>query len=263
MFDYYFGIYHWRRRGRRIGLGLAVAAIGAAVGGVVATDPAFVVGLAGVAGGLWYAQRPLKQLLVPSPFSPQRWKYAPLVAGIDWDREEAAVDWWVDLGSGTGRALVGMSEAVPEDCLVTAIDPFDSRVILGNGPGLARRNGARAGLTVEPIRGDAARVPLAADSQDVVTACRLLHDLQRETAERTLREARRVLGPDGQLGLLELPETHEPTDDPLGYWERLAADAGFTVTASGRVERRGSAYLYVIASLDTERYAYEPDSPES
>ena len=266
--SYWFGVYHWRRRFRRIGIGVAVAVVGAAGGSVVATRPAFVAGLALVTGGLWYAQPALKRLLVPSPFSPQRWKYAPLAQGIDWDGTGPAVgndatagdpaagdanaargrpvDRWLDLGSGTGRSLVGLAEHVPDGCRVTAFDPFDSRVILGNGARLARRNAARAGVTVEPVRGDAGRLPIAADSHDAVTACRVLHDLSRENAERTVREVRRVLRPDGQFGVIELGATHEETDDPLDYWEGLLGDGGFTVVASGRVERGRGTYYYVI-----------------
>jgi SAM-dependent methyltransferase len=219
VFDYYFGVYHARRRGRRIAVGLALAA----------------------ALGTWYAQPAAKRLLVPAPWSPQRWKYAPLVEGIDWE----AVDDWLDLGSGTGRSLVGPAPAV-DDTRVTALDPFDGRVIAGNDPERARRNAATAGLDATPVRGDAARLPVATGSQDAVTACRLLHDLSRGDAEATLSEARRVLRADGTLGVLELAATHEETDDPLGYWSELVTAAGFTIVASGSVERRDETYFYVI-----------------
>lgn len=241
VFDYYFGIYHARRRGRRIAVGLGVAALGAVGGALLATDTSYVVGLGAVVLGTWYAQPAAKQLLVPAPWSPQRWKYAPLAEGIDWD----AVDDWLDLGSGTGRSLVGVAPAAG-DARVTALDPFDDRVIAGNGPERARRNAATAGLDADPVRGDAARLPVASDSQDAVTACRLLHDLPRTDAEATLSEARRVLHPNGTLGVVELAATHEETDDPLSYWSELVTSAGFTVVASGSVERRDETYFYVI-----------------
>lgn len=241
MFDYYFGIYHARRRGRRIAVGLALAAGGAAGGALLATDAAYVVGLGAVVLGTWYAQPAAKRLLVPAPWSPQRWKYAPLAEGIDWD----AVDDWLDLGSGTGRSLVGPAPAV-DDARVTALDPFDGRVITGNDPERVQRNAATAGLDATPIRGDAARLPLTTDSQDAVTACRLLHDLSHADAETTLSEARRVLRADGTLAVVELAATHEETDDPLSYWSKLVTAAGFTVVASGSVERRDETYFYVI-----------------
>jgi ubiquinone/menaquinone biosynthesis C-methylase UbiE len=243
VFDYYFGIYHWQRRVRRIAVGVAVAAVGALGGSAVATDVAFVVGLAAVVGGLWYAQPALKRLLVPSPWHVQRWKYAPLAQGIEWGEG----DDWLDLGCGTGRSLVAVADAVPDSVRCLALDVFDARVILGNGARLAERNAAEAGLSAEAVCGDAARVPLADNSQDVVTACRLLHDLPREDAERTLTEAQRVLRANGTLGIVELPVTHEETDDPLDYWSTLVEDAGFAVTASGTVERGDSTYYYLLS----------------
>jgi SAM-dependent methyltransferase len=249
VFDYYFGIYHWRRRGRRIGLGVAVAAVGAVAGGAlgaaragVVADAGFVAGLTLVVGGLWYAQPALKRLLVPAPWQANEWKYAPLAEGIDW----TDADRWVDLGCGTGRSLVGLADAVPDGCRATALDVFDARVILGNGARLAERNAARAGVDASAVRGDAASVPLADDSQDVVTACRLLHDLPKREAAAAVDEARRVLREDGTFGVLELPVTHDETDDPLDYWERLTEDGGFTVVASGRVQRGDSAYFYLL-----------------
>jgi ubiquinone/menaquinone biosynthesis C-methylase UbiE len=243
VFDHYFGIYHWRERGRRIALGVAVAALGAVGGSVVATDRAFVVGLTAVVAGLWYAQSPLKQLLVPAPWHVERWKYAPLSHGIDWTE----TDDWLDLGCGTGRSLVGVGADAPDSTTVVGLDVFDSRVILGNGARLARRNAETAGLSVETVRGDAARTPIASDSRDVVTACRLLHDLPRSAAEDAVDEAERVLTDDGTFGVLELGATHEETDDPLEYWTTLLEAARFEVTASGSVERRGSTYYYLLA----------------
>ena len=244
VFDYYFGIYHARRRGRRIAVGLVVAALGAVGGALFATDTAYVVGLGAVVLGTWYAQPAAKRLLVPAPWSPQRWNYAPLAKGIDWE----AVDDWLDLGSATGRSLVGPAPAV-DDARVTALDPFDGRVIAGNDPERARHNAATAGLDATPVRGDAARLPVATGSQDAVTACRLLHDLSRGDAEATLSEARRVLRSDGTLGVLELAATHEETDDPLGYWSELVTAAGFTIVASGSVERRDERYFYLIGEI--------------
>ncbi|ERH14045.1 MAG: hypothetical protein J07HB67_00007, partial [halophilic archaeon J07HB67] len=154
VFDYYFGITDARRRGRRIAAGLGVAAVGAAAGAAVATDTAYVVGLGAVVLGTWYAQPAAKRLLVPAPWSPQRWRYAPLAEGVDW----AGVDDWLDLGTGTGRSVVGPAPAV-DDVRVTTLDSFDDRRVAG-GPERARRNAATAGLDTTPVRGDTTRLPL-------------------------------------------------------------------------------------------------------
>jgi hypothetical protein len=47
--------------------------------------------------------------------------------------------------------------------------------------------------------------------------------------------------------VIELPVTHEDTDDPLDYWTDLVEDGGFTVTASGSVERDDETYYYLLA----------------
>lgn len=244
MFDYYFGIADARRRGRRIALGLGVAAIAAAVAALVASDTGYVVGLAGVVAGTWYARPAARRLLVPAPWRPERWRYAPLAQGIDWE----TVDDWLDLGTGTGRSLVGPAPAVG-DARVTALAPFDGGVT-GDAAARARRNAATAGLDARPVRGEAARLPVVADAHDAVTVCRTLHDRPRQDAAATLAETRRVLRPGGTLGVVEPTTTHEPTDDPLGHWSGLVTDAGFTVTASGTVERGEETYCYVVATLD-------------
>ena len=274
MFDYYFGIPDLWRRGRRILAGVGLAAAGAAVGALVATDAAFLGGLLAVAGGLWYAQPALKRLLVPSPFSPARWRYAPLLAGIDWDGtaersatvqqsaadtrggtagsqpgrpdtdNETGVRRWLAVGSDTARPLVGVSDAVPDGCRVAVVDSFDGRGT--PSPALVRRNAARAGLTAESIRASVSALPVATDSQDLVTVCQ--RPEASSPAQETIEETRRVVRPDGQVGVVGLTPPAEETADPLDHWERLLADAGFTVTASGRVDRRGDTARYVICT---------------
>ncbi|WP_313694865.1 class I SAM-dependent methyltransferase [Halorarum halobium] len=244
-------MYHWRRRFRRIGIGVTVAVAGLALGTVVATGPAYVAGLALVFAGLWYGQSALKRLLVPAPWQSERWPYVPLRHALDLD----GADRWLDVGCGTGRSLVALagddvgSDAEPvNDTRVTALDTFDARIILGNGARYARRNAATVGLNAAAVAGDATRLPVRSGSQDVVTACLLLHDLPRPDAVASLREARRVLADGGQIGLLEPHVTHERTDDVIGYWEAVLADEGFEVIASGEVSRGGSWYCYLVGS---------------
>lgn len=249
MFRYWFGVYHWRRRLRRVGVGVAVALAGVALGTAVATDAAYVVGLVVVFAGLWYGQPALKRLFVPPPWGAERWQYAPLRHALDL----GGTDRWLDVGCGTGRSLVGLAgedgaTAVEGTC-VTALDVFDSRIILGNGARLAERNAAAAGLDVDAVRGDAGRMPVRSDSNDVVTACRVLHDLPREWAEATVRETRRVLDEGGEFGVLELSATHEATADSLSYWESMLEDGGFEVTVSGEVSRGDSWYCYLVGTV--------------
>ncbi len=247
--QYYFGIYHWQRRARRIGIGGTIFVAGLGLGTELATPPAYAGGLLLAFVGLWYAQPAVKRVLAPPPWLPDSWKYRPLRAALP--MEEA--DRWLDVGSGTGRSLVGLggerSEHWPERSSsprVTALDVFDSRVILGNGARLAERNAGAAGLGVDPVRGDGCRLPVRTGSHDLVTACRLLHDVDRSDAELILREMRRVVRKGGRVGILEIPKPHAPVDDPLGYWEALLEANEFEVEVSGSVKRSGSAYYYLV-----------------
>lgn len=227
---YYFGIYHWRRRFRRI-----VSALVLVITGLLAwrrSERLFrLAGIALAAVGVSRGYNPLQTVLSPPPWRPDDWKYRDLGDAMPYEDADRALD----VGCGTGRSLVGLAPAIPSDCRFFALDVFDDRVILGNGPKLARRNAAEAGLDVEVLAGDAARLPIASGSQDVVTACRVLHDLPRDAAEAALMEARRVLDSNGTLGVLELPIPHESAAEPLEYWTRLIADAGFTVVEARKL----------------------------
>lgn len=231
MARYYFGVYHWRRRFRRVVVGLLGVVLAALLwrGGGRGRR----LGAAALAAaGMDRARAPLRRLLDPPPWRVRRRKYERLAARLPLADAETLTD----VGCGTGRALVAMAPLVPADATTVGVDVFDARVILGNGPALAARNAARAGLDTHLSRGDACRLPLADDSQDVVTVGRVLHDLPSEAdADRALREAHRVLRPDGRLGLLEVRVTHDDSDDALAYWRDRVAAAGFDVVATERV----------------------------
>jgi SAM-dependent methyltransferase len=239
---FFFGLYHWQRRARRLFVALVVGAVGLA-----STRSDSRVGrAAGLLGVAWAGRRgagALHSLLTPLPWVVERYKYSPLAAALP----TAGADRWLDLGCGTGRSIVGLAPAIPEDCRVLGLDVFDDRVVLGNGPGLAARNARQAGVDAAMLRGDAARLPADDDSQAVVTACRLLHDLPRSAARSTLEEAHRVCEPGGAVGVLELPTTHEGVDDPPEeYWPALVAQAGFAVERVEHVPRRRSDGHYVV-----------------
>lgn len=256
MLPYHFGVYHWRRRGRRLvravgllGLSLAAWLLGRRLGRRPAgarrrwASRSLRVLAAGLAvAGVRRGRPTLERLFSPPPWALERYKYDALAEHLPL----AAADRLLDVGCGTGRSLVGLAPALAS-CRVLGLDVFDDRVILGNGAALARRNATRAGLDCEVVAGDAARLPVAGGSQDVVTACRVLHDLPPEAAERALAEARRVLAPDGRLGVLEL-RSHDGSD-PVDYWRERIADAGFAVERAERVRRGGepTGYLIVVA----------------
>jgi ubiquinone/menaquinone biosynthesis C-methylase UbiE len=249
-FDYYFGIYHWRERGRRLLRGLVLLA-GAAVlalarGGSRCQHRGrrfLALGLA--VWGVTTGWDPAQRLLSPPPWHVDTVKYERLAERLPL----AGADRVVDVGCGTGRSLVGLAAGV-DDAQVVGLDVFDDRVILGNAPALARRNAAAAGLDCAVVRGDAATLPFEAGSVDVLTTCRVLHDLPRPAAEDALAEAYRVCSPGGAVGVLELPLPHDADADPTLYWRALVADAGFSVEHVETFERAGRAYTVVVGVAD-------------
>lgn len=240
-----FGVYHWRRRFRRLASALGLLGVASLLwryGGrgsrrTLSRLAAVVLALASVRRGL----DPARRLVSPPPWVVETYKYDAVGRELPDDADRA-----LDVGCGTGRSLVGLASHVPDDCTVVGLDVFDARVILGNGPALARRNAARADLDAEVVAGDASRLPVGDATQDAVTACRVLHDLPRDDAERALAEARRVCRPDGRLGVLELPLTHGTDADPLDYWRGLVENAGFEVRHARRVSRDGEETGYVV-----------------
>lgn len=229
---YNFGVYHWRRRLRAVAGGLAGLVVGVALwrrGRVWSRLAGAVLVFAGVNR----LRDPLQRVLDPPPWSLEGSKYERLAADLDLEPDERLLD----VGTGTGRSLVGQSPAVPGSVTTTALDVFDARVILGNGPRLASRNASRAGLDVRVLRGDATTLPIGTDTQDAVTISRVLHDLPDEpSADAALAESRRVLAPDGRLGVLEVPVAHDDEADPLAYWRERIEAAGFEVDTAEWVD---------------------------
>lgn len=244
---YNFGLYHWRER-----LRTALIALGTLWGSVWlrrATTSRIVRAVAATTalGAVVRVAGPASKLLRPPPWAIERYKYDALAAELPVERAFRALD----VGCGTGRSLVGLAPHVPPGCSVIGLDVFDDRVILGNAPQLARRNAREAGLDATPIAGDAARLPVAEDSHDIVTACRVLHDLPAEDGTRTLQEARRVCTPNGTLGVLELLITPDGvTTPPAAYWRDRISEAGFNVRTIRRIERtrRDDPYVLIVAT---------------
>ncbi|MES3516357.1 MAG: class I SAM-dependent methyltransferase [Natronomonas sp.] len=242
---YYFGLYHWRERGRRILLGLAAVAIGIGCvrrSGKRSLWVRLAASIGAVGASAWGVGRiytSLRAISTPPPWRLERAKYEALAAELPL----SSADRFLDVGCGTGRSLVGLAPAVAEGCEVIACDVFDSRIILGNAPRLAVRNATRAGLDAAAVRGDASRLPIAGHTADVVTLCRLLHDLPQSEARGALEEARRVCDPDGRVGVLALPYPHESGVDATEYWKEMVEEAGFDVET---LIERDDGYTIVV-----------------
>jgi len=242
---YFFGVYHWRERLRRI-----VGSLLLLVASVVAfrrgrrTLRAVAVGIA--AGACYRGGDAARRLCSPPPWALDRRKYDALGSILALD----GADRVLDVGCGTGRSLVGLAPHLPDGASVVGCDVFDDRVILGNGPALARHNGALAGVDVSPVGGDAARLPFADEAFDAVTACRVLHDVPKADRDAAFAELRRVCADDGAVGLLELPITPDGVDDHEAYWRECLAAAGLAVDRVVTVARptREGTYVAIVAS---------------
>ena len=240
---YNFGLYHWRRRFRTILSALTVILPAEICRRTSESRWVRLVATAAIAGGAVRGATAARRLLSPPPWALNREPYTALASALPFAQADRALD----IGCGTGRSLVGLAPSVPDSCTMLGLDVFDDRIILGNGPALARRNGRAAGVDITPLVGDASRLPVATDSQDVVTACRVLHDLPATKIDPALREAHRVCAPQGTLGVLELPIIpEETTAAPEEYWPERISRAGFTVTTVERVARKGRAEPYVL-----------------
>ena len=114
----------------------------------------------------------------------------------------------LDIGCGTGSLAVQIAESVP-GVQVTALDP-DSKA-LGRGSAKAQR----AGVEVRWNEGFADALPYDADAFDRVLSSFMFHHLDADVKRGTLREARRVLGSEGELHLIDFGGHGHRKDGPI------------------------------------------------
>ena len=108
----------------------------------------------------------------------------------------------LDICCGTGAVIVAFANRYPES--VTVGYDF-SRGMLRKA-----RNKQEFRKTIF-IEGDAASLPFADESFDVVTCSHALYELKRRTRQIALREMRRIIHSNGAVLLME----HEVPDHPL------------------------------------------------
>lgn len=113
----------------------------------------------------------------------------------------------LDVGCGTGSLAVLMAQRAGENGEVAGID-LSPRMLAA-----ARRKANLPQLTFR--RANAEAIPYPNGHFDVVTMTYVLHEMPRRARENTLREARRVLTPNGRLIVVDLHE-------PKSWWRRMA-----------------------------------------
>lgn len=121
----------------------------------------------------------------------------------------------LDIGCGTGRALVELASGVGTDGQVVGLDL---------APAMCRETQAAleaAGLegTGDVVQGDAREIPLADDAVDAVFASFVLELFDTPTIPAVLEEWRRVLDPDGRICVVALSRR---TGGPLTSLYELA-----------------------------------------
>ena len=150
----------------------------------------------------------------------------------------------VDLGCGMGTFTI---EAAGRGALAIGVDPAPAAVRAA-----ARVAAAEGADGARFLRADAARLPLRGGAADVVLAADLTEHLDDVTLARILREASRILDPEGRL-VLYTPDRHH-------IFERLR-ERGIMKQDPSHIGVRTAAGLRMAvesAGFDIERLVWLP-----
>jgi ubiquinone/menaquinone biosynthesis C-methylase UbiE len=159
----------------------------------------------------------------------------------------------LDVGCGTGTLAVLIKRLHPHVDVV-GLDP-DPKVLARAG-----RKAEGAGVSIRVDRGFSDELPYADASFDRVFSTFMLHHLEADEKEKTMREVRRVLKPGGSFLLLDfggsdtgdgsvarwLHSRHRLRDNSEGQVLALMRRAGF---ADPKTLSRGSMLLGLVGYL--------------
>ncbi len=123
----------------------------------------------------------------------------------------------LDIGCGTGAALIPLAEAAGPDGKVHGIDIAEEMIAV------SARRADRVGCTdrIELVRGDAAELPWNGDTFDAVFMSFTLELFDTPDIPRVLEECRRVLEKEGRICVVSLaqrPKQREPLMQKLYEW---------------------------------------------
>lgn len=161
----------------------------------------------------------------------------------------------LDVGCGTGTLIVMIARQHP-NVRVVGLDP-DPKALAR-----AERKAQQAAVSVQLDRAFSDALPYPDDSFDRVFSSLMLHHLEAEQKQKTLREVRRVLKPGGSLHLLDFarPDSRNTTgfvrwvhshhrlhDNTVERVIRLMQEAGFS---DARLVRQGALLMGRIAYFE-------------
>jgi len=107
----------------------------------------------------------------------------------------------LDICCGTGAVIAAFAHRYPEGVVVG----YDfSRGML------SKAQNKQTSLKIILIEGDAAALPFADKSFDIVTCSHALYELKRRTRQTALREMKRIIRPNGVVLLMEHEVPHHP-----------------------------------------------------
>jgi ubiquinone/menaquinone biosynthesis C-methylase UbiE len=114
----------------------------------------------------------------------------------------------LEIGCGTGSLLVAIKRHQPAVDVV-GLDP-DPKAL-----DRARRKALQGGVSIRLDRGYSDELPYDDGSFDRVLSSFMFHHLDADVKERTLREVRRVLAPDGRFHMLDFAGAEARSAGPV------------------------------------------------
>lgn len=155
-----------------------------------------------------------------SPSATRRWYdrassiYARFLEDLEYPPTRQAIEFLdlrgdervLDLGCGSGRAVVGVARRLGPEGRVIGVD---------FAPGMCREathsiHEADVGDRAAVVCGDVTALPIAAGTADAVVASFVLDLLSVADIEATLAAVDRVLGPDGRFAVVSLADSTAP-----------------------------------------------------
>lgn len=121
-------------------------------------------------------------------------------------------DTFLDMACGQGEYALEFSKIIGEEGLIYAVDLWEENIVQ------LRKALSAAGIkSMEAIVADVSKVmPISNDSVDVCLMAAVLHDLILEkAANEAIKEAARVLKPNGLLAILEFKKIDGPPGPPI------------------------------------------------